>query len=74
MSTDALRPVRLVRDVRPWGGERTDLLIGTDGRIERIGAVDPTELDPAQVVDGRGLLALPGLVNAHAQLEVNQIM
>jgi cytosine/creatinine deaminase len=69
MSTDALRPVRLVRDIRPWGGERTDLLIGTDGRIERIGAVDPTELDPAQVVDGRGLLALPGLVNAHAHVD-----
>lgn len=69
MSTTALRPVRLVRDIRPWGGEPTDALIDDSGRFERFGAVDATGIDPAQVIDGRGLLALPGIVNAHAHVD-----
>jgi len=73
MSTAALRPVlspvRLVRDIRPWGGDPTDALIDSTGRFERFGAVDPTGIDPAQVIDGRGLLALPGIVNAHAHVD-----
>ncbi|MCI0159333.1 amidohydrolase family protein [Leifsonia shinshuensis] len=59
----------LLRDVRPWGGDRSDLLI-EDGVIA---AVEPHRPDRAatadDVIDGRGLLALPGLVNAHAHLD-----
>ncbi|GIG24102.1 amidohydrolase family protein [Cellulomonas denverensis] len=69
MSTTALRTLRLIRRIRPWGGETTDLLIGPDGRIERLGDIPADGIDPAQVIDGRGLLALPGLVNAHAHVD-----
>lgn len=65
-------PLRLVRDVRPWGGPRSDLHLA-DGRVT---AVVPHEeagagsrADAPDVLDGRGLLALPGLVNAHAHLD-----
>lgn len=57
----------LVRAVRPWGGEVTDLLI-VDGRIEAIGE----DLRPDQeqdVVEGRGRIVVPGLVDAHAHLD-----
>lgn len=60
----------LLRNIRPWGGDAADLVIenGT------IAAVEPHRPDrtveaAADVVDGRGLLALPGLVNAHAHLD-----
>jgi len=59
----------LLRDVRPWGGDRSDLLIENGV----IAAVEPHRPDRApstdDVIDGRGLLALPGLVNAHAHLD-----
>ena len=59
----------LLRDVRPWGGDRTDLLIENGV----IAAVEPHRPDRApstdDVIEGRGLLALPGLVNAHAHLD-----
>ncbi|GAA4849970.1 amidohydrolase family protein [Luteimicrobium xylanilyticum] len=62
--------VTLLRDVRPWGGDAVDLQVA-DGRISAITPHDPTV--PAAVadgvVDGHGLLALPGLVNAHAHVD-----
>lgn len=61
-------PNLLISDVRPWGGEARDLLIA-DGRIRE---VLPTGTDPAGVearIDGRGLLAVPGFVNAHAHVD-----
>jgi cytosine/adenosine deaminase-related metal-dependent hydrolase len=53
----------LVRDVRPLGGDRTDILISA-GCIERGPA-------PAgvTVLDGGGRIALPGLVEAHTHLD-----
>lgn len=69
--TPSLRPVRLVRDVRPWGGAPVDLHV--DGGL--ITAITPTGAAPGaqdhgdDVVDGRGLLALPGIVNAHAHVD-----
>lgn len=43
-----------------------------DGRITDVGPSEPT--DPNQpattVIDGRGMLAMPGLVNAHTHLEL----
>ena len=47
-------------------GERTaDLLIGDDGLIREIGAVDASK---AEVVDADGLVLLPGLVDLHTHL------
>lgn len=72
--------VTVLRDVRPWGGERVDLHVA-DGRIAAVTPHDPAVAapsgapagsptgDPTGVVDGRGLLALPGLVNAHAHVD-----
>lgn len=55
----------LLKSVRPLGGEPTDLLL-RDGRIAEVG----TGLDAAgaSVVDGDGLVALPGLVDLHTHL------
>ena len=57
----------LLRDVRPFGGPSRDLL-AVDGRIARVGErLEAPE--GAAVVDGRGHLAVPGLVDAHAHLD-----
>lgn len=57
----------LLRSVRPWGADTIDLRL-RDGRIVEAGAALPAG-PGAEVVDGAGLLALPGLVNAHAHLD-----
>lgn len=61
------RQVTALRGVRPFGGELSDLRIA-DGRIT---AVEPASEHPlvAGELDGRRLLALPGLVNAHAHVD-----
>jgi cytosine/adenosine deaminase-related metal-dependent hydrolase len=57
----------LLTDVRPFGGPSRDLLV-VDGRIARVGErLEAPE--GAAVVDGRGHLAIPGLVDAHAHLD-----
>ena len=56
----------LIRNVRPWGAPATDLLIHA-GRIARIGPDLPAEGVPAE--DGRGCIAIPGLVEAHTHLD-----
>ncbi|MEU6657893.1 amidohydrolase [Streptomyces sp. NPDC046821] len=72
--------VTLIRNVRPWGGEPSDIHIA-DGRITRITRIEPSTATPPHEpasepavsgtgeVDGRGLLALPGLVNVHAHVD-----
>ncbi|WP_243754018.1 amidohydrolase family protein [Labedaea rhizosphaerae] len=56
----------ILSDVRPWGGAGMDVVIA-DGVI--------TEVVPAGIaggderLDGGGLLALPGFVNAHAHVD-----
>ncbi|BCJ28735.1 amidohydrolase [Actinocatenispora sera] len=58
----------VVTNVRPWGGAASDIVIenGTIADIRPTGAGEPAG---TTLVDGRGLLALPGLVNAHAHLD-----
>ena len=56
----------LIRNVRPWGAPTADLLI-RDGHIARIAPDLPAEGMPVE--DGRGCIALPGLVEAHAHLD-----
>ncbi|MBM7801898.1 cytosine/adenosine deaminase-related metal-dependent hydrolase [Curtobacterium luteum] len=67
----------VLRSVRPWGGDPADVHIAGD----RIVAVEPSGVGGGvrsvgsiaaagvTVVDGSGLLALPGLVNAHAHVD-----
>jgi cytosine/adenosine deaminase-related metal-dependent hydrolase len=57
----------LLRNVRPMGGPAVDLL-ADGGRIAQVGERLPVPAG-ATVVDGRGQLALPGLVDAHAHLD-----
>lgn len=57
----------ILTDVRPWGAAPVDLLV-TGGRIEAV--VPAGTGGPAgEQLDGAGLLALPGLVNAHAHVD-----
>jgi dihydroorotase len=55
----------LLRGVRPLGGEPTDLRLA-DGVITGVGT--GLDADGAVVVDGDGLVALPGLVDLHTHL------
>ncbi|NUR88685.1 MAG: amidohydrolase family protein [Nonomuraea sp.] len=56
-----------ILNVRPWGGTPVDVTIEGTGiaGVHPAGSVPPAG-DP---VDGRGLLALPGFVNAHAHVD-----
>lgn len=56
----------LIRNVRPAGGETTDVLI-RDGHIAAIGTGQA--LAGAPEFDGGGRLLLPGLVEAHTHLD-----
>ncbi len=56
----------LLRGVAPLGGEATDLLLA-DGVIAAIGA-EARAATGTTVVDGDGLVALPGLVDLHTHL------
>ncbi|KGM14243.1 dihydroorotase [Cellulomonas bogoriensis] len=56
----------LLQGVRPYGEDATDVLV-EEGRIAALGAGARDARD-AQVVDGAGLVALPGLVDLHAHL------
>ena len=52
--------------------ERMDVLFGaylgvTDGKISYLGKTAPEE-KPATIVDGTGMVAMPGLVNCHTHL------
>ncbi len=70
----AVRPSLLVRDVTLIDGTGTPPRSGVsvlvrDGRIVSVapaGATQPT--DVARVIDGRGLVAIPGLIDAHVHL------
>ncbi len=57
-------------NVRPWGGAPVDLAI-SEGFISAVEPHDPARPIPqdARLVDGKGLLALPGFANAHAHTD-----
>ncbi|MEV4604530.1 amidohydrolase family protein [Amycolatopsis sp. NPDC049253] len=60
----------LIRDVRPWGGERSDVELAGD----RIAAVRPH--DPAPVpdaIEGRGRLLFPSFSDVHVHLDSTRI-
>ena len=56
----------LLRNVAPLGGDRTDVLVA-DGIVTAIGA-GLTADDATAVIDGTGLVLLPGLVDLHTHL------
>ncbi|MDE3724285.1 dihydroorotase [Nocardiopsis sp. N85] len=56
----------LIRGARPLGADPADILI-VDGRIAEIGT-DLRAPEGTEVVDGTGLIALPGLVDLHTHL------
>lgn len=64
------RPTTALRNVRPWGGAARDIQISETGLIT---AVEPAADRPvgSDELDGRGLLALPGFVNAHAHIDMS---
>ena len=55
----------LIRNVQPAGGPATDLIL-SEGRITETGS--GLTAPGAQVLDGTGLIALPGLVDLHTHL------
>lgn len=57
----------VLTNVRPWGGAPSDIVIEGD----RIRSVETTGASPTppDAIDGGGLVALPGLVNAHAHVD-----
>lgn len=74
-STTPQVEVSVLRNVRPWGGDAVDLHVA-DGRITQVTPHVPADAAPSGSaapapgeVDGRGLLALPGFVNAHAHVD-----
>lgn len=58
----------VLRNVRPGGGDPTDVLV-RDGRIAGFGAADADLPADVPVEDGGGALLLPGLVDAHCHLD-----
>lgn len=76
MPSASLAPVSAVRNVHLGSGDASDgardILIDASGVIT---AVRPSENTPpsAGEIDGRGLLALPGLVNTHAHVDKSWI-
>ncbi len=56
----------VLTQVRPWGGAPVDIEISGDTIT---GVVEKSTGSEARTIDGRGLLALPGFVNAHAHID-----
>jgi dihydroorotase len=55
----------VLRNVRPYGGAQLDVRV-ENGIIAKLGSVRPAAAD--EVVDGRGAVLLPGLVDLHTHL------
>jgi cytosine/adenosine deaminase-related metal-dependent hydrolase len=62
----------LISDVRPWGGERSDLEI-RGVRIATVRPHDPSVVLGPGDVDGRGRLALPSFSDVHVHLDSTRI-
>lgn len=59
----------LIRNVRPMDGNMVDVLV-MGGKIAQIDT-DMTMPASVDIIDGKGQLMLPGLVNAHAHIDKN---
>ncbi|GAB3134730.1 amidohydrolase family protein [Amycolatopsis stemonae] len=59
----------LISDVRPWGGERSDVELNGD----RIAAIRPHTPGVAAAVEGRGRLLFPSFSDVHVHLDSTRI-
>ncbi|WIV60592.1 amidohydrolase family protein [Amycolatopsis nalaikhensis] len=59
----------VISDVRPWGGERSDVELSGD----RIAAVRPHDPAVRGAVDGRGRLLFPAFSDVHVHLDSTRI-
>ncbi|HZE41723.1 MAG TPA: amidohydrolase family protein [Stackebrandtia sp.] len=59
--------VKTLTNVRPWGAAPVDIVMsgGAISAVEAAGSAAPR----GEPIDGRGLLALPGFINAHAHVD-----
>lgn len=60
-----IRDVLALDPVAPPTGDARGYLLIEDDRIAARGRGDPPPATPAEVIDGRGLIAIPGLINTH---------
>ncbi|WP_420364844.1 amidohydrolase family protein [Curtobacterium sp. L3-7] len=58
----------VIRDVRPWGGASSDIVV-RGSRIDSVLPSGTASAEGTRIVEGRGVLALPGLVNSHAHAD-----
>lgn len=63
-------PMSAVRNIRPWGASPSDIHLDAAGDITAVAPASGDPLEPGEI-DGRGLLALPGFVNAHAHIDMS---
>jgi len=61
-----------IRDVRPWGGERSDVTV-TDGRISAIAPHNPATVSDGTMVEGLGRLLLPSFSDVHVHLDSTRL-
>lgn len=61
-----------IRNVRPWGGEPSDVVV-RDGVIAEVRAHDPAAVVDGPVADGRGRLLLPSFSDVHVHLDSTRI-
>ncbi|WP_410618517.1 amidohydrolase family protein [Amycolatopsis sp. cmx-8-4] len=59
----------LISDVRPWGGERSDV----ERRGDRIAAIRPHAPSASPSVEGRGRLLFPSFSDVHVHLDSTRI-
>lgn len=62
----------LIRNVRPWGGEASDVTI-TDGHISAVAPHNPSAAPEGEVVEGRGRLLLPSFSDVHVHLDSTRL-
>jgi len=62
--------LKLIRNVDTYTPEflgPTDILVAGEG-IAHLGAISPTGWPGLEILDGRGLLALPGFIDGHVHI------
>lgn len=62
----------LIRNVRPWGGDASDVTIA-DGHISAVAPHNPNTANEGPVVEGRGRLLLPSFSDVHVHLDSTRL-
>ena len=61
-----------IRDVRPWGGEPSDVLV-EDGLITEVRPHDASSTPSVDVLEGRGRLLVPSFSDVHVHLDSTRL-